>query len=78
MPKADSEILEAVVNEWRSGSGGSLVIRAVLDMLQNLGKVYGERFSIDSACEALDDLAQNAGRIKKNLQSEKTKKSSSK
>lgn len=68
MPQRDRDTLEAVSEEWARGTGGAgVVVPAIFHMLYRLERAYQDAFSIDSACDALDELAKTGAKIKNNL-----------
>ena len=74
-PKTDSEIFAEVMNEAMCGAGGSFPVVSVFTMLQRLQKAYGENFSIDGACTALDSMISAAELAKRELIEAKRKES---
>jgi hypothetical protein len=66
-PKTDKEIFANVMKEAMCIAGGSLPTVSVFTMLQRLQKAYGENFSIDGACTALDLMISAAELTKREL-----------
>lgn len=68
VPQRDRDTLDAVSEEWARATGGAgVVVPAIFSMLHRLERTYQEAFSLDNACDALDDLAKTSARIKGNL-----------
>lgn len=67
MSKRDRKTLDETKREWMHGAGGSLAVRMVLRMLENLSQSHGDRFSIYAACHALNKLAEYACLIRETL-----------
>jgi hypothetical protein len=63
----DEKIVNEVINEWRRGSGASMTVNSALRLLLDLGERYGNDFSLEEACKALDDLSSDARSIKRSL-----------
>jgi hypothetical protein len=66
-PKTDSEILFNVTKEAMLAAGARAPVVSVFTMLQRLQNAYGERFSIDGACNALDSMVRAAELAKREL-----------
>lgn len=65
--KTDSEIFAEVMKDAMCGAGGSFPVVSVFTMLQRLQNAYGENFSIDGACNALDSMVRAAELAKREL-----------
>ena len=68
MAKKDIEIFNSVYKEWASGSGASVSVATVLTMLSQILQRYGEDFSTQKACDALQKLSDDALAIKEDLE----------
>jgi len=66
-PKTDSEIFAKVMSGALSGAGDSVPVVYIFGMLQHLYNIYGENFSIESACTALDLMISAAELTKREL-----------
>ena len=73
--KTDSEIFARVMTEALCMSGDSVPVAYTFRMLQHLRNIYGERFSIDGACTALDSMISAAELAKRELIKAKRKES---
>lgn len=67
MAKKDIEILNSVSQKWALGAGASISVATVLKMLSEILQRYGEDFSIQKVCDALQKLSDDALAIKKDL-----------
>lgn len=70
MGERDSKALEKTTREWMSSAGISLPVRKTLSMLHTLEYAYEDDFSVEKACDALDQLAGTAAKISVTLRQE--------
>ena len=68
----DRQIIQKVLKEWRCGPGVvGMVVPTALDILQRLEQTYGDKVTVDGACDALKRLSQVALEIRDNLKAVK-------
>jgi hypothetical protein len=72
MNNKDREHLRIVTQDALAGAGGMLSVRTVFGMLQSLESRFGDNFTIDGACEALDQLIVIAELAKESLKEKST------
>jgi hypothetical protein len=67
LQQTDNDILREVVEEWVSGAGSSIVVKAVVRMLMQLEQGFGPRFDIERVQQALRDLAETSTQVHGNI-----------
>ena len=63
----DKEIYHTVRQDALSGAGNMVAVSTVFAMLDNLEQRFGDSFTIDGACAALDQLIRIAALAKEEL-----------
>jgi hypothetical protein len=63
----DREIYRNVRRDALAGAGGMVSVQAVFLLLDSLEQRFGERFTVDGACQALDQLIKMATLTKDEL-----------
>lgn len=71
MASLDLKVLYDVRQASLATGGGSAIVRTVLSLLDQLAIAFGDSFSIEETCVALDKLSSEATFIKETLTKEK-------
>ena len=71
MASLDLKVLYDVRQASLAAGGGSAIVRTVLSLLDQLAIAFGDSFTIEEACVALDKLSSEATFIKEALTKEK-------
>lgn len=63
----DKEVILEVQDEWKCGAGSGIIIPAILGVLEKLILAYGDKVTVEGACNALRELSDNALAIREDL-----------
>lgn len=69
MPRSDRAIIGEVIREWRRRADDGIVVPTALGMLMRLEGDYGDRVTVEGACDALEELSTIALQVRDNIKS---------